>query len=457
MERLRTRIEEVTSRQLEVARLVAEGRTNPEIASALGITLDGAKYHVSELLGRLGLERREEIAEWYRSERRSRRMRRFAGLFASAPRAFGAAAAATALVAIGVMLVVALNGGRAPDGPANVATSTPTATPAEVGEAGTTPVFGASGDASDLPDTLEGLPFLLGQRLRSRAPEVASWERVDWSDGCFEIDYPDGCPLSVSPVPGYRVVMHLDGEEYVARTDIEARRYRLEIAPPLPAFDAVYVWTGNPSDEYLCLDVQLAEGGDGMIASCGEAPTTFHLDQTGVGSLDVLAWLRSAATYEALPPDWHDPALQRMYVAGTVVEAPGRLPRAAYEWGQIVAIQAYTGHSGASNALAIAWQDPNSEGCTSIQVEAYGAIFLGGCPGGDGTVFLGNDELGQLYEWLDRYSSFEERSVDSSSGGMEETILLVAGRGGASPSEAEVDEIRDWLAALAVLGLTAAE
>ncbi|MCA9857203.1 MAG: helix-turn-helix transcriptional regulator, partial [Dehalococcoidia bacterium] len=88
-ERLRTRIEEVTSRQLEVARLVAEGHTNPEIATSLGITLDGAKYHVSELLGRLGLERREEIADWYRSERGAQRRRRlFSGLFASAPRAF---------------------------------------------------------------------------------------------------------------------------------------------------------------------------------------------------------------------------------------------------------------------------------------------------------------------------------------------------------------------------------
>ncbi len=62
---------DVTERQLEVARLVAEGRTNPEIATDLGITLDGAKYHVSELLGRLNLQRREEIALWYRAHRGS--------------------------------------------------------------------------------------------------------------------------------------------------------------------------------------------------------------------------------------------------------------------------------------------------------------------------------------------------------------------------------------------------
>ena len=65
----------ITDRQLEVARLVAEGQTNAEIARTLGISVDGAKYHVSELLTRLGLTRRREIVEWYASRPR----RRFGG------------------------------------------------------------------------------------------------------------------------------------------------------------------------------------------------------------------------------------------------------------------------------------------------------------------------------------------------------------------------------------------
>jgi len=66
-ERLPTSLPEVTARQREVARLVSEGLTNDEIALRLGVSPSGAKYHVSELLGRLGLERREEIAQWYRT------------------------------------------------------------------------------------------------------------------------------------------------------------------------------------------------------------------------------------------------------------------------------------------------------------------------------------------------------------------------------------------------------
>lgn len=66
--RTSSHLPQVTERQREVARLVAEDFTNLEIAERLGITLDGAKYHVSELLTRLGLERRRQIADWYRQD-----------------------------------------------------------------------------------------------------------------------------------------------------------------------------------------------------------------------------------------------------------------------------------------------------------------------------------------------------------------------------------------------------
>ena len=54
----------LTPRQRQVLRLVAAGRTNPEIAKALGISLAGAKWHVSEVLSRLGVTSREEAAQY---------------------------------------------------------------------------------------------------------------------------------------------------------------------------------------------------------------------------------------------------------------------------------------------------------------------------------------------------------------------------------------------------------
>ena len=61
--------DELTPRQHEVLGLIAAGKTNPEIAERLGITLDGAKFHVREILGKLEVDSREEAAAWWRAQR----------------------------------------------------------------------------------------------------------------------------------------------------------------------------------------------------------------------------------------------------------------------------------------------------------------------------------------------------------------------------------------------------
>ncbi len=65
----RPRRAELSERQREVLDLLVAGHTNSEIAEALGISLDGAKYHVRELCDRIGVDTREEAAEWWRQER----------------------------------------------------------------------------------------------------------------------------------------------------------------------------------------------------------------------------------------------------------------------------------------------------------------------------------------------------------------------------------------------------
>ncbi len=56
--------ERLTPRQREVLELLRRGDTNEEIARSLGISLDGAKWHVSEIIGRLGVTDRYEAARW---------------------------------------------------------------------------------------------------------------------------------------------------------------------------------------------------------------------------------------------------------------------------------------------------------------------------------------------------------------------------------------------------------
>lgn len=64
---------ELSERQHEVLRLIAEGKTNAEIAEALGMTLAGAKWHVSEVLTKLALPSREAAGEYYRWRQSPRR------------------------------------------------------------------------------------------------------------------------------------------------------------------------------------------------------------------------------------------------------------------------------------------------------------------------------------------------------------------------------------------------
>jgi DNA-binding NarL/FixJ family response regulator len=56
--------EELTSRELEVLRLVGAGRANKEIAAELQISERTARTHVSNILGKLGLSSRTQAALW---------------------------------------------------------------------------------------------------------------------------------------------------------------------------------------------------------------------------------------------------------------------------------------------------------------------------------------------------------------------------------------------------------
>ncbi len=56
------RADQLTDRESEVLSLIRLGLTNEQIAERLGVTLAGAKYHVSEILSKLGVSSREEAS-----------------------------------------------------------------------------------------------------------------------------------------------------------------------------------------------------------------------------------------------------------------------------------------------------------------------------------------------------------------------------------------------------------
>ncbi|OAI44260.1 hypothetical protein AYO38_09885 [bacterium SCGC AG-212-C10] len=79
IDRPAARFELLTERQREVLRLVARGWSNQQIADELGVSLDGAKWHLREIFARLGVDSREEAARlWSEHSSASAKSRRAA-------------------------------------------------------------------------------------------------------------------------------------------------------------------------------------------------------------------------------------------------------------------------------------------------------------------------------------------------------------------------------------------
>jgi LuxR family maltose regulon positive regulatory protein len=55
-------VEPLTARELEILRLIAAGRSNPEIAELLYLSLNTVKWHAKNLYGKLGVSSRVEAA-----------------------------------------------------------------------------------------------------------------------------------------------------------------------------------------------------------------------------------------------------------------------------------------------------------------------------------------------------------------------------------------------------------
>ncbi len=97
-----------TPRQREVLDLLVRGYTNGQIADQLGISLDGAKWHVSEIITRLGVDSRDEAAEYWRHRNglRMRFTRVLQAFFSPATPKFAGGTAAVASMVIATALVV---------------------------------------------------------------------------------------------------------------------------------------------------------------------------------------------------------------------------------------------------------------------------------------------------------------------------------------------------------------
>lgn len=60
---------QLNARQLEIARLIATGLTNKDIAQLIGTTEHVTKNYLKLIYDRLGFDNRLELALWYEAQR----------------------------------------------------------------------------------------------------------------------------------------------------------------------------------------------------------------------------------------------------------------------------------------------------------------------------------------------------------------------------------------------------
>lgn len=201
----------LTERQREVMGLISRGFTNGQIAEELGISLDGAKFHVAEILSRLGAATREEAVVIWANE---------TSLLKGLQRAFltlplwktVSVAAVFVLGGVGAVLAIALfnpSGGDA-DGPPEAAATTPSpaATASGLALIGQTEVQKYVANRLTAPESY--LPVeCFGRSIASERADA--WRCTGGStilDPCFALAA-DSVVCEMNPATGHIAIQHL--------------------------------------------------------------------------------------------------------------------------------------------------------------------------------------------------------------------------------------------------------
>jgi len=109
-------------RQRQVLDLLVEGKTNAELAEALGISPAGVRWQISELLGETGLEDRQALGRWWVEERERYKQPAFLTAWLARPRTAlsGSVAVVAVLAAAGWLLLGRDGGGETVPSPVEV-------------------------------------------------------------------------------------------------------------------------------------------------------------------------------------------------------------------------------------------------------------------------------------------------------------------------------------------------
>lgn len=182
-----------TPRQRQVLDLIAQGRSNPEIAAALDVSLQGAKWHVSEILDKLDAQSREEAADYWRryNGMAPRFARTFRGLVASTAVKWIAGASVAGILGGATILSVAALRSEDDDPPPAAPTEgrvTPTPVPPTPTPTPEPPFAGTLAGIEVMAQTDDISPFEICPEVGLTALTVAEARALVAGDGPFAID-----------------------------------------------------------------------------------------------------------------------------------------------------------------------------------------------------------------------------------------------------------------------------
>jgi DNA-binding CsgD family transcriptional regulator len=212
---------DLTPRQREVLDLIARGYTNAQIGNALNMSLDGAKFHVSEIIGKLGVANREDAARWWVDYNRpTNRVRRsFAFLSVGSLWKIGGVGAGLALAGVAVVVAVVVlrqDGGDTRESPALAEVLQP-ATPFSSGAFTAQP----EADVWELDLRTDGTFLMSAGSGRFEGTYTLNGDHLTIDDRSF------GSACEGSPAPGvYRWTQSPDSLSFVTIADTCSARSR---------------------------------------------------------------------------------------------------------------------------------------------------------------------------------------------------------------------------------------
>jgi hypothetical protein len=325
---------------------------------------------------------------------------------------------------------------------------TPTPVPADAPAAGIA--------EADLPGAALNVRQAMAQQLGVNPTDIVvlEAEAVDWSDSCLGAGGPaEMCAQVITP--GYRIVLEVNGEQYLVHTDADGNNYRLVDAPLPVVGEIILDWEGN-TDFGDCQNVTY--GSEAVSFAPCAAPNRMQgqLDfGDRAGELERMRATFAPFVYQS------EPGTVTFNGTGSTEAAPSQ-QRMIAEWAQMVNIEVAAGRTSAANGLlfAVLQEGGIAALCSNVSVYLSGVAYVADCAGETPLNYpalqLDADQLARIYDWYDSIAPFEVERTDGTADTMV-TRIVYSGRGLDEATEAQQQEIEGFAGELRAAAMAAGE